>query len=453
VGTLEIIVIAVLLLVLSAVVAGVIKKKKKEKNNNPAQEVKPLPEVYRVDRLIVCDDIPRMLYTGRDVSPSGEFSGDANGGQDLVSSICVMLDKGIVPLAWGVTPTRSGRDTFLAETLIADFGLTIPVKYGASNNHMEQSELSNYIASESHKAPLAVTVSGTATDAAQALRQGANIANLTIIGTLYGTSNEVGDREAADIIKASGVRFINTGAHQYARWIKEMPREIAYSESAFIEKWRKVKTFNTAFSANVMQKASAENSIQFGHGLALRLSDTMNVMRYLSGDPFNDKSFLDYGHFMAAFERGLEKASKLTPVPRPNLDRAPNSSADFNKSKVNTLGFTNPFSFPVTSKLTRATVLIHRAIITHTKERTWERRQFSKGYVNSNLWLIYKHNGEWCALPYEYLRAGEGRKDKGFGVLNTHLVEGDQIGVMVSTLIRNGTANQKERSNIEWITI
>lgn len=410
---------------------------------------------FKTGNWIYLDDIPRGLPNADQSNVVGRISGDGNGPQDLAFTLALALHYNSLPKAIGVTPTRSGRDRFIAKSMVCASGLEIPVIYGAHINHMMPSPLADYIVAESRKSKLDIVVGGTVTDIAQALKQGAVVSNIRIIGTIYETSNEAGDQAAADIVKNSGVRIFNIGSPEYERLIRLMPQTPSIDERALIKKWRHVKMWDRAFSPSVMEKSSAENQHQFGHNLPLRVSDSMNVDRLLSGDPANYKGYLNYPGIVARVENGLSIMSKLKPVDPPKLpDRKPNLLSDFDMSNINTKGFTNAPAFPETSKINKADVRIDSANISHLKQAVWRKMKFSRGFVNANVWLIYKDGDEVCAVPYEYLRFNEGRKDVGWGVLDADFISGDQIGLMVSTIVRRGDlVNGKERSNIVAVTL
>ena len=426
------------------------KKRRKQKNENIEQVAPVVAHSFETIRWFRLDDTPRMMVNASGDGVQGDVVGDANGAQELPFDLGLSLHYGKLPMAMGVTATREGRDRDLTQLAVDAFGLDIPVLYGSPHASMAPSTLATEIVKESKKGLLWITVGGTVTDIAQAIKQGANVANIIICGTIYGTSNEEGDQAAADIVKKSGVRVFNIGSPEYQKLILDMPKTPAVNEVAFIEKWRKLKAWDLCFTISVMAKSKMENAFQFKHSLPLRISDCMNVDRMLSGDPANYKGYLDYAGIVARAENGLNKALALAPIIRPKKAR-PNRT-EFNVNDVNTLGYTNPLSFPVTSAITKADLRIGAATVEHTKQGAWKSMSFSGGTVNANLWLIYHDGVRWCAFPYEYLRPNDGRKDKGWSVIDADVFLGDKIGVMTSTIVRRGElVNGKERSNIHWV--
>ena len=263
---------------------------KDKRNDTPAPPVAVLPPstmpvpplvldqapAPRVTRWFYLDDMVTSLATG--------FKGDPNGPQDLAYAIALALHYNNFPMGIGVTPTRNGRDSTVTKKLIGLSGFDIPVYYGATSNSMAPSELSRKLVEESRRGPLSVVIGGTATDLAQALKDGANGNNITVVGTLYGTSNEKGDQAAADYVRGR-VKFINMGSPEYQALLWQMPKHPALVDGVFIDSWRGIPMWDAVFSDAIIFESSRLNAYQFRHYFKSRFSDRMNVDRLLSGHP------------------------------------------------------------------------------------------------------------------------------------------------------------------------
>lgn len=81
--------------------------------------------------------------------------------------------------------------------------------------------------------------------------------------------------------------------------------------------------------------------------------------------------------------------------------------------------------------------------------------------ANANPWVFVNYGGTWYAATWEYLRPGQTSKPKAV-VEGSHIKvapltswrpsSGEQLGFMVSGLVRGGLKNVSERSNIYWTT-
>lgn len=241
---------------------------------------------YRgVDGPIDLNTLPRGRWMYLDdmvTSLVGKFSGDPNGPQDLLFMLGTAIFNRSLPLLVGVTATRNGRDRSVTQKIMDLAKLKIRVEYGTLTPKMANSRLADVIAAESQKGPLNIVVGGTITDVAQALAQGANGDNITVYCTLYGTSNEEGDKAAAQFIRGR-CKVVNIGSPEYQTLLWEMARPGNIDERKLIEKYRYIPAWDAVFTPEIMRRSSELNLFQFKHDLPLRLSDYMNVDRMFGG--------------------------------------------------------------------------------------------------------------------------------------------------------------------------
>jgi len=318
---------------------------------------------------------------------------------------------------------------------------------------------------------------GAAGDVAQAVKQGANKANITLVGTLFGTSNELrsgGAREAAKYLKGK-IKIINIGSPEYRVLIDEMPVAGNGDENKLIKDNRSIRAWDAVFSPAIMKHAAELNLLQSRkgrkHNIPLRISDFMNFDRALSGSPATYKGYKNYTAIMNRAKAGFNIMRDLKPLPvKPKPPTKPTrklyTAADYRGKPVIVGLGANPNNWPVTSKITRAEISSHKTILDHTKKNVWKGKFHSKDangrdvIVNGNLSYRFISGGKVIQWPVDHFRPGQIRKGIGCSsiehkTVGKHKIEympGDVIGVMAHTQARVGTlANGKERTAVKFI--
>lgn len=430
---------------------------RKRENAPPIAVEQPAPEAperaFFYGRWIYVDDQITGLERG--------FSGDPNGVIDMVYTIALGLHYNNLPMAIGVTATDGGLDDHVTEQLVALTGTKIPIKYGYRVKHMGQSQLSDYIVSESKKGHLTIVLGGPVSDVAQAIKQGANKKNITVIGTLYGTSNERGDQAAADYIKGK-VKFINIGSPEYQTLIRQFPVNPKYANGAFIDQWRTVPAWDLVASDAVLARTLELNKFQFQNQFKIRVSDSMNADRYLSGKPESFTQYRNLPSIMSRVIHGLQIMQTLTPDDMPEkpqtVAQAVNCGA-FNQSTVKVHGGTqNPFKFAKTANITHGYIDSHSYQIKHTKDGKWKGKQYQPGrLIDGTDGVVFCNTDDrkWYVYMFEYSVLGEVNRPKGWAHVKW-VQKGHKIGLISSTNTRNGNwsvaGQAKERSNVHWTT-
>jgi hypothetical protein len=116
-------------------------------------------------------------------------------------------------------------------------------------------------------------------------------------------------------------------------------------------------------------------------------------------------------------------------------------------------------SWPVTSTITDVGVGKSSVTIEHTKAGQWPVYDLQGAAVEGNPWILVNRNGQWLAATYDWLRPGQTEKsvtanDIGENARDDRLEPrpGELVGLMVSTIARNGDRTSNERSNIVLTT-
>lgn len=289
-----------------AIAVGLIVRSIKDDDKDDTPSVQPQPQPVTPERrpvnftnIVWDDDTPTKLTAG--------FDGDPNGCPDLCFAVFMGFNYNAMPEAFVTTATGSGTGYNVVKQLLAAGHIDAPVYNGTADLFMGPSAAADFYVERSKQGHFYVCLGGPATNIAQAIKQGAVKENITIVGTLYGTSNEKQDQEAADYLKSSGVKFINTGSPEYQVWMWEMPKEGNVNENALIEELRDIPMWDMAMSNAIVQKSSATNAFQFKHPSKLRVSDAMNLIKILSGNPETDKSHANYNHAINIVRNGAQQ--------------------------------------------------------------------------------------------------------------------------------------------------
>ena len=97
----------------------------------------------------------------------------------------------------------------------------------------------------------------------------------------------------------------------------------------------------------------------------------------------------------------------------------------------------------------------------YDKATVWPAHDFGDMVLNANPWVFALRDGKWCAATWEWLREGQITKGSA-AVAGDHIKRrefngwkpksGEQLGFMVSGLIRGAERNVSERSNIIMVT-
>ena len=96
----------------------------------------------------------------------------------------------------------------------------------------------------------------------------------------------------------------------------------------------------------------------------------------------------------------------------------------------------------------------------YDKATVWPGTNAAGARVNANAWVFVNLEGTWYAATWEYLRVGQTSKSAAT-VTASHINHpplnswrphsGEEIGIMVSGLVRGGSSNISERSNVSML--
>ena len=98
-----------------------------------------------------------------------------------------------------------------------------------------------------------------------------------------------------------------------------------------------------------------------------------------------------------------------------------------------------------------------KIILDYDRPSSWKPVLYQGGYVCANLWMVFKHNGEWTASSIEWLRVGQTVKQikciSGDHMTSRELkdwkpTKGETLWFFVAGLSRGNIRNVSERTNI-----